>query len=472
MISVSVIKKKFQLALMSAGLLLAGGCEKFLEVEPPISKVLTSAVFSDESAATAAMAGIYLEFYSGGSNGALGSGGQGSLAIAVGFMSDELHHTSQSNPTLVELEQNRIVADNGNVLSIWTAGYKIIYQCNSLIEGLSKSKSLPPAAANQLTGEALFIRAFCHFYLANTYGDVPLVITTSYSTNAKVTRTPQATLFAQVEADLLQAEGLLTDAYPSEYRARINKNVVSAFLARFYLYQKNWVKAEERATSVISLTDVYDLPSNLNDVFLKGSVEAIWQMMPGDLSQYTNEAYAFGSTNGLSNNTVRSVMVERFNDADKRKINWVAVYPSGDTSVYLPYKLKNFYLLGTPSNEWSHGLRLAEQFLIRAEARAQQGKISGENSAISDINRLRSRAGIPDTAATNLAQMMGIVDLERRHELFTEWGHRWYDLKRWGKLTATLAPIKPGWSENDTIMPLPGQEMRNNPFLKPQNLGY
>jgi hypothetical protein len=98
--------------------------------------------------------------------------------------------------------------------------------------------------------------------------------------------------------------------------------------------------------------------------------------------------------------------------------------------------------------------------------------ISGSSSAESDINTIRHRAGLPDTTINNVQEAMRIIANERKLELFTEWGHRWFDLKRWNIVTEVLAPLKPGWTANDTLYPIPRDEMNKNPFLKPQNQGY
>src|SRR5207245_162544 len=91
-------------------------------------------------------------------------------------------------------------------------------------------------------------------------------------------------------------------------------------------------------------------------------------------------------------------------------------------------------------------LRLAEQYLIRAEARAQQNNLAG---SILDLNVIRTRAGLQNLSASlTQAQVLRAVEQERRIELFAELGHRWLDLKRTGQATAILAPIKPNWNSN------------------------
>ncbi len=93
-------------------------------------------------------------------------------------------------------------------------------------------------------------------------------------------------------------------------------------------------------------------------------------------------------------------------------------------------------------------LRLAEQYLIRAESRARQGKLI---ESISDINVIRTRAGLPNIAAVAQEQVLDAILNERRTELFTEPGHRWFDLMRLGKIDdimSVVTPLKGGLANN------------------------
>ena len=64
------------------------------------------------------------------------------------------------------------------------------------------------------------------------------------------------------------------------------------------------------------------------------------------------------------------------------------------------------------------------------------------------------------------------IELERRLELFTEWGHRWFDLKRTGRAGTVLSVIKEDWESTDLLLPIPQNEMELNQNLVPQNPGY
>ncbi len=116
--------------------------------------------------------------------------------------------------------------------------------------------------------------------------------------------------------------------------------------------------------------------------------------------------------------------------------------------------------------------RLAEQYLIRAECRLRQNNLEG---ATDDINIIRNRANLPSISSTNQEEMLEVILHERQVELFTEWGHRWLDLKRTSQVDAvmqTVAPVKgASWERTDQLYPIPMQDILKNPNLT-QNRGY
>jgi hypothetical protein len=117
-----------------------------------------------------------------------------------------------------------------------------------------------------------------------------------------------------------------------------------------------------------------------------------------------------------------------------------------------------------PLTEYNMVLRLAEQYLIRAEARGMQNDLTG---AMDDVNIIRARAGLSSIDGTGFAQqdVLDAIDQERRAELFVEWGHRWFDLKRTGKIDAVLGPVKPDWQSKDALFPIAQTEIIANPNL-------
>ena len=138
---------------------------------------------------------------------------------------------------------------------------------------------------------------------------------------------------------------------------------------------------------------------------------------------------------------------------------------------YYPYKYKSA-TLNAPIVEYLMVLRLAEQYLIRAEARARQNNVGG---ALGDLDTIRARARLPDISANDQASLLSAIMHERQIELFTEWGNRWLDLKRKGNLDIVMDSVATSkhttWNSNWQWYPIPSYEIVQDPHLV-QNPGY
>ena len=211
----------------------------------------------------------------------------------------------------------------------------------------------------------------------------------------------------------------------------------------------------------------------MDDVFSRTSQEAIWQLQSIVPSVGTYEARRFILTRkplifgGVS---FREDFINAFEAGDNQYSFWVGSVTSGSSVFYFPFKYKERRLeAGELPTQYSTVLRLAEVHLIRAEARAHQGNISG---AQEDLNVIRTRAGLPNTSASDQTSLLLAVEQERRFELFSEYGQRWLDLVRTNRATAVLGPIKERWDETDRLWPVPQREFLSNPNLGDQNPGY
>lgn len=458
------------------------GCKKFVQVGAPPTQLVTSSVFDNSATATAALTGVYAQMANNGESYW--------MALNNGLLADEFmnYSTDNQNIQLYTDEMTALVSPNTR----WYAIYNYIYQANAVIEGLSNS-GLNPAIQQQLTGEALFLRAFWLFCLTNMYGAIPLTTTTSYTTNATLSRSPQTAVYRQVIADLSQAQNMLNSNYVNvsdttitTERTRPTKWAASALLARAYLFVKNYDSAEIEATAVINNTNLYSLCPNLNNVFLANSTEAIWQLqipLPNS-NVATPDGQGFilisAPSTGTTNSTaMSSEFLSAFEPGDNRLSNWIDSFSSGGGTFYFPYKYKVDNSSAASAPEYVMVLRLAEQFLIRAEAEAQLGDMA---DATNDLNTIRSRAGLGAsptlTASASLQQADSAILHERQVELFTEWGHRWFDLVRMDSANFVLG--SPGnvsqqkggaWSSNSELYPIPQSEITADPNLS-QNTGY
>lgn len=475
------MKSKCQPILFLIFILTTVSCKKLVEVNPPITSLTGLNTYSNDATATSVLTGIY---------GSIGSGGvyTGTTGISLrcGLSADELTLSSNAfSGTNQQLYQNNLSAQVDLSPSYWTDYYRRLLAVNSVLEGLKGSKSLTPAVKNQLLGEAYFLRAFFHFYLVNFYGDVALMTTSDWRVNAVVSRTSKALVYQQIISDLKEAQNLLTENYldgslqPYSERVRPNKWIATALLARVYLYTgDNWANAEEQATLVINNNALYSLVT-LDEAFSKNNSEAIWQVQYVDDGRNT-EGFHFilTSTPNFTRPTyISNFLLNAFEPGDNRKTEWIRSYASGTNIFYYPFKYRK---QNDPnSSEYLMILRLAEQYLIRAEARAQQNNLTG---AIDDLDKVRQRAMLPLIGVTNSGisktALLDTILHERQVELFTEWGHRWFDLKRTERIDAvmtTVLPVKrPGfiWNTNWQLYPINQSQINLNPSLAPNNPGY
>lgn len=166
-------------------------------------------------------------------------------------------------------------------------------------------------------------------------------------------------------------------------------------------------------------------------------------------------------------------LVSSFEAGDTRLTNWARLSTTASPAV--TYYFPNKYKSNVNGNEFVVVLRLAEQYLIRAEARAQQNKLTGTGSAITDLNTVRTRAGLAGSPAVTQADVLSAIQKERRTELFTEFGFRFIDLKRTGKIDEVMnvnAPLKGAvWNSQKQVWPIPTADMLIDGNLK-QNPGY
>lgn len=439
-------------------------CDSFVEVDLPKSQLTTVTVFEDYATADAALTDIYAKIRDKG----LLTGNNRGLSNQLGNYTDEIiPYGTPSNPSL-NFYNNSLLAENSDIAQYWNDSYNQIYAANSLMEGIEASTKLSDQNKKQLKGEALFIRALQHFYLVNLFGNIPYITVTDYKKNSTVSRMPVNQVYQNIINDLESAIALLQNNYSEMGRIRADKYVAHAFLARVYLYTKSYPEAANEASAVLNQTDLFAL-ENIDQTFLVDSSETIWQLQSAEAGQNTQEASTFVFLSGppalvaLNDNLVNS-----FSASDLRYSNWIKAVNDDTSTWYHAYKYKeqNFTSI---SKEYSIVFRLAEQYLIRAEARAQQGDLIG---AKEDLNKIRHRAGLDDTSAITKEEILDAVLKERRWEFFTEYGHRFFDLKRFNQIDVVLSGSKPGWNASDSLFPLPQSELSSNPNLRPQNQGY
>ena len=383
-----------------------------------------------------------------------------------------------------ELGSKQLTAANGVVEALWGEIFNTVYVCNFMLEGLPKVSGVPEAQSKQVTAEVKFLRGLANFIGVSTFGGIPKITTTNIDANKLAVRASKEDVLATALADLQAALTDLPEGSPQDGRAVFagyaTKNAARAALARFYLYQKNWPQAEKFATDVIAGNkyELVDYKLVVNKDFTNESIFEVG---------YTASDDPGTSSLGLNNLLVGRREVIPSNQL----ITQLTTREAGERQLTIAFDPKN---QRGNDNGWTvqkHGtsdqdnnniviFRLGEMYLIRAEARAQQAKITGASGALADLNVLRTRAGKNITVAAQKppllttatqAEALTLVERERVYELAFE-GHRWYDLVRTARAQAVMSAFSPNWTAKFEIWPLPQSEFQRNPGLGAQNPGY
>lgn len=454
---------KIATGLLFIGLTLTS-CKKLIEIPAnPPSSITQEQQYADSLTSMSAVAGVYA--YNTGNGFAYSDG---SLTTKTGLSSDELSYVSENDNQ--QFYSYTLTPLNAGISSFWSYSYQSIYQVNAVLNGVTNNSNLSASFQKKIIAEMKVVRALYYFNLINLYGDAPLVTSIDYSITSHIARTPVTTVYQQIKKDLADARQNLTTEYPSVGRARPNLYTAIALQAKVNLYQKSWQMAYNEADSVIRSGD-YSLENTLNNVFLSGSSEAIWQLPAKGYYYAVSDAWNFlpSSASAAPNYLITDFLLNAFKSDDRRLQNWIASKVVNGRKLYYPFKYKNIRATATPVEDQMI-FRLAEMYLIRAEAAAHLNNL---HQALDDVNTIRTRAGLQNSTVDPASQIavLGAVMLERQTELFCEWGNRWYDLKRTGAASAVLGAEKTGYTDNASLYPIPQAQRQLNKSLT-QNPGY
>ncbi|WP_142686582.1 RagB/SusD family nutrient uptake outer membrane protein [Chitinophaga polysaccharea] len=476
---INIIGKK-TLILFTGLLSVTSSCKKFIDTDGPITSISGKNVYDNDATSIAVLTGIYTKI----SQSSVQYGGSdfSSIGYITGLLSDELTlYIGNTDPTLASYYENAMSSRLQNS-SFWNTIYNRIYIVNSAIEGLNNAKNLTESIRVQLMGEAKFIRALCYFYLVNLYGDIPLVTSPDYTVNMSLSKSPQGRVWAQIILDLTDAKKQLSANFldatllvKTDERVRPTQWAAIALLARSYLYTKDWDNAEKEASILIEQSDLFAIEP-LNNEFKKNNREAIWQLQPVLRGWNTEDAKAYiipkeYGPNGASGVYISTYLLNAYEVNDKRKSQWLDSIEFAGTIYPFAYKYQlNSY--GQSVNEYNTVLRLSEQYLIRAEARANLENFPG---ALEDIKKIREKAGLTNITFTTKTEILSAILHERQVELFTEYGHRWFDLKRTNNINTVMNRVtadKGGnWTPNGQWFPIPFYDTQTNTNIQ-QNPGY
>lgn len=434
----------------------AASCKKYLDVTPRDQVLDTQTIFDGNSAQTA-VRGIYNELES--------NDYYGYTFQTLGFFSGDNIKYVGSQTVNQQLTNHAVSSDLAALNTSWAAIYNVINRSNNVlakVPGLATSATFADSTKNHLLGEAYFLRALAYFDLARTWGGVQIVLTPTASATdiPNVKRSSIADTYAQVLKDLTQAEALLPNG---TNRIRATVKTAYALHARYALYQKDWATAIAYASKLIADKN-YALVTPYSAFFANSAANT---------SESVFELYY--------NTTVTNQEASQWEPSTKGGVGWIqptsgivtllldptiggnrsaliqTVVSQGVTSYY-----GNLYYR-TAGTDPAFLIRIAELYLIRAEAEAETNDLTG---AAADLNIIRARAGVAAATATTQSDLLLAIENENRVEFAFE-DHRWYDLVRTGRAQTVLGIT----DANKLLLPVPYSQLQVDPNLT-QNPGY
>ncbi|HEU4470419.1 MAG TPA: RagB/SusD family nutrient uptake outer membrane protein [Flavisolibacter sp.] len=447
------MKSIINYSFLFAGLLSLASCKKFLDEKPNNSLPAASAI-RDAGTARAAIIGAY-------------DAVQGYYAANYPTLGTITADNVVFNGTLsqyLQLDQNAIPPDNVTTVAAYQGIYRAINAANNILAYVPAVEDplLTANEKNRILGEAYFIRALGYFDLGRGWGGVQLQLkpTTTLDAAKGVKRSTLQQTYDQVLADLTQAESLLSEDATTRNRAQ--KSAARALRARLHLYRKEWAQAEAYATQVISNTK-YQLVTPYSRFFTApfNTQESVLELSfnNNDRNSFWNLWYP-SSAGGQFTLKPSAAFVAKITNPAVGGSRSALVAGTG-ANVY-----GVLYNTSSTSTDPSYLIRISELYLIRAEARAQQNRLTGADGALSDLNAVRTRAGVGASAVLTQAEVLLAIENERSLEFAFE-AHRWFDLVRTERADDVLGLN----DQRFWLFPLPFSDVLSDPDAV-QNPGY
>lgn len=444
--------KKLNIALLSIlSALSLGSCEDFLDLSPTNSIPSTSAI-TNKQTANAAIIGAYNSVQNYYSN----------YYITLGTITADNVDYNGTLSQYLQLDQNSVSPDNAGTIYVYRTIYAAINSANAIIEAIPSVNDplFTETQKNNILGEAYFIRALGYFDLARGWGGVQIQLkpTKDLSSLSGIKRSTLDQTYDQVLNDLIKAEDLLPED-DTKTRNRAQKNAARALRARLHLYREQWGDAETYASQVIGSTK-YDLVKPYNSFFASPFLtsESVFELTfsSNDKNSYWNLWYP-STVGGQYTLKPSNKLVERLNNPNIGGSRKSIIAGSG-SSVY-----GVLYNTVSSSTDPAYVIRIAELYLIRAEARAKKAQ-PDLDGALLDLKEIRDRADVPEFDSDDKDEIIQAIEDERSIELAFE-PHRWFDLVRTKRAGVVL-----GLTNTDYwLFPLPSSDVLSDPDLGGEN---
>lgn len=389
-------------------------------------------------------------------------------------------------------DQFTFTQSDGGVEGYWIGQWQFVNRCNQVITNVPNI-NMDATLKARLIAEAKMLRAYFYFNLVRIYGGVPIYDGLPKDGNYIIPRNTAAQVYDFIIADLNAAAAVLPQSYPSSDLGRVTKGGALGLLSKVYLYKKDFQKAYDTSNQVISMG--YSLDPDFNHLFRPAGefgsesvIEVNCGCDPAKLGDQAGSQYA--EVQGVRGQfgwgffTPSSSLDASFESGDIRKE--LTFLREGETTLegdlihkgdpqagnvwnqkaYVPTSLNN-NSCGYGSIQNIRILRFAEVLLINAEAANELGNTA---VAITNLNKVRARAGLAGTTASTQSTLRTAIWNERHVELAME-GDRFVDLVRTGQAATVLKSY--GFKSNkNELFPIPLNAINQSKGVLTQNPGY
>ncbi|GGN12669.1 membrane protein [Dyadobacter beijingensis] len=465
--------------------MLATGCSGFLDLAP-VDATNVRNFYRNASDMQAAVTAAY---------GMLANNGEYGYAyynVSEVRSDNTMNWEGGGNLPDAELDQFKMASTNEIIRIMWVDTYRGILAANTVLDHIGGAE-MDDALRQRFIGEARFLRALQYFNLVRTFGDVPLVLSETKSVDEGYSqpRMPAAEVYAQIIADLTDAEQKLPASYAGNDIGRATRGAANALLGKVYLTTGDFAKAQAKLNEVI-VAGTYKLLDDyaaLWPVANANNQESLFEVQfkkggTGTGSSFYNNFAPRNSGSSVikigfagGRNLPTADLIAAYEPGDYRKnVSLALGYTDNTTGKYVadPYTLKfqdTPFAEGDADNNWPV-LRYADVLLMYAEAaNAVNGPGAEAYDAINAVRKRAKLAALP--AGLSKAAFALAVEHERQVELAFE-GHRWFDLVRTGREVAVMnAHFKgPVVQAFNAVFPIPQTQIDINPAGIRQNPGY
>ncbi len=225
------MKNRIVYILLLIGMSITSSCEKFLDTKPTdfLSPVT---YFNTKEQLEYGIASVYDILQNGNLYG-------NNLLHLYALEADEGFHSRTSPTTGPHIYDFTI--SNSYITNYWTILYQGIGRANLILENVDKNKEIDEAIRNKIRGEALFLRGYFYFLLAQNFGGVPLILNTITSPfDVDRARASLKETYDQIVSDMTTAEGLVADIREIGHGGRVNKSAVRGILSRVCLHMAGY----------------------------------------------------------------------------------------------------------------------------------------------------------------------------------------------------------------------------------------